>query len=558
MSFLEHLAQTQPIAHAIFELALVAVLGLALGSVTIRGIRLGTAGVLFAGIVIGHFGQRIDHQILAFSKEFGLILFVFAIGLQLGPGFFAALRRQGLRLNLLAASVVLLGAGVTLVLTGTAGLDPFAALGIFSGATTNTPSLGATQQVLATLPQVAADKAALPALAYALSYPVAIAGIILTLLLLAAVFRIDPRREAAAFAAEERRAIEPLEHMHLIVENRNLDRVPVGELPGLRETGVVVSRIRSAGETEVRSATETTVLHVGDVILAVGTHHGLEQFRRVVGSVTGDDLTQAKSNVTYRRLVVTHKAVLGKTIGELGLGQLYGVTVPRLRRAEVEMTAQPHIRLQFGDVVAVVGPEAALDQVARKLGNSLKALNETQFIPIFLGIALGVLAGVQPFNLLGLPVPVRLGLAGGPLLAAILLGRLGQIGRLVWYMPATTNLAFRELGITLFLACVGLETGERFFATALSATGLRWLLMGATVTILPLLAIGVVARVAWKLNFVTLCGLLAGSMTDPPALAFANALAGSDAPTVSYATVYPLTMLLRILVAQVLAIALCT
>jgi putative transport protein len=346
--------------------------------------------------------------------------------------------------------------------------------------------------------------------------------------------------------------------MHLLVENPNLERVPIGEVPGLRETGVVVSRIRAAGESGVKSATESTALHVGDVILAVGTRHGLEQFRRVVGSRTDEDLTGATESVTYRRLVVTHKDVLGKTIGELGLGQLYGVTMPRLRRAEVEMTAQPHIRLQFGDVVAVVGPEAALDQVAKKLGNSLKALNETQFIPIFLGIALGVVAGVQPFNLLGLPVPVRLGLAGGPLLVAIVLGRLGQIGRLVWYMPATTNLAFRELGITLFLACVGLDAGERFVSVALSATGLRWLLAGAAVTFLPLLAIGILARAAWRTNFVTLCGLLAGSMTDPPALAFANALAGSDAPTVSYATVYPLTMLLRILVAQVLAIALCT
>ena len=554
MIWLKNLSGTQPVAHALLILSAVAVTGLALGGIRWRGIKLGTAGVLFSGILFGHFGLQIEHGILDFVREFGLILFVFTIGLQLGPGFFASLRRHGLRLNAMAAAVVLLGAGVTALGAWMHGYDFIAALGLFSGATTNTPSLGAAQQTLATVGNISAAKAAIPALAYAVSYPIGIVGIISSLLITRAVFRIDPVREAELFRAEQQRGIEPLGRLNVVVENKNLEGIAIGEIPGRRETGVVISRIRRAGQKTVYTATEDAALHIGDTLLVVGTWRGLEQFTRVIGSASEADLMKAPGTVTHRKIVVTHKAVLGKTLAELGLDHLYSVAITRVSRADIEMTAVPDLRLQFGDVLNVVGDEDGLRNASLMLGNSVKALNETQFVPIFVGIALGILAGMLPISFPGLPVPVKLGLAGGPLVLAILLGRLGHIGPLVWHMPASANLAFRELGITLFLACVGLKAGAPFFHTVFTAEGLWWIIGAACIAMIPLLAVALVGRAVLKLNFMTLSGLMAGSMTDPPALAFANAISKSDAPSVAYATVYPLTMLLRILTAQIMTL----
>ena len=555
MSWLTTITGADAVAHAVLVLALVVAAGLALGSVRVRGVGLGSAGVLFAGIALGHLGLRIDRAILEFVREFGLILFVFTIGLQLGPGFFAALRRQGLQLNLLAAAIVGLGSLIALLAARLLGLDPFAALGLLAGATTNTPSLAAAQQALATLPGVSGQEVARLALSYAAAYPIAIGGIIGTLVTMRTLFRIDPVQEAERFRVGQQQGVEALVRMNLVVENPNLDGLALGGVPGRRETGVVVSRIRRAGEREVHTATEETVLRQGDVILAVGTAAGLEQFRRVVGRQAEVDLTREPGNVTSRRIIVTRKAVVGKSLKELGLAPLYGVTVTRVTRADLEVTAVQDLTLQFGDVLQAVGSTEGLERAAVALGNSLRALGETHFAPIFLGIALGVLLGVRPFALPGVPVPVRLGLAGGPLLVAILVGRLGRVGPLLWYMPVESNLAFREMGISLFLACVGLRAGEQFFATVFTSTGMLWLLAGLGITVLPLLAVGTFARAALGLDFMTLGGLLAGSVTDPPALAFAGSMARSDAPALAYATVYPLTMLLRILIAQVLAMA---
>jgi putative transport protein len=554
MNWLFDLHETQPIAHAVGALAFVCVLGMTVGSLKIRGIGLGTAGVLFAGILVGHFGHAVDHHTLDFVKEFGLILFVFTIGLQLGPGFFAALRQQGMKMNALAAAIVLLGAVSAPLIGWLAHLDSAAVLGIFSGASTNTPSLGAGTQTLSTVPGVAPERLALPALAYAVTYPTAIVGIIGTLLLLKQVFRIDPVREAADFAARNRRQVEPLGRRTLVVTNPNLDGVSLGSVPGRIEAGVTISRVRHGGKTHV--ATDVTILHRDDRLLAVGTRAGLDQFERVVGQHAEEDLTLADPSVTSRRVVVTDRGVLGKTVDELNLDERFQVAVTRVTRADIEMTAVPGLRLQFGDQVQIVGTPGDLDKAAAAVGNSLKELNETHFIPFFIGIALGVALGTLPIAFPGLPQPVKLGLAGGPLIVALILGRVGRIGKHVWHMPVNTNLAFREFGIALFFAAVGLGAGEKFFATVFSATGLQWLLAGACVTVIPLLLIGVVARVGFKMKFMDLSGLLAGSMTDPPALAFASNVAGSDAPTVAYATVYPLTTLLRILSAQVLTIIL--
>jgi putative transport protein len=397
----------------------------------------------------------------------------------------------------------------------------------------------------------------LPALAYAVTYPLGIMGIIGTMLALKALYKIDVAKEVQAFIASQRAGFEPLERRTLVVENRNLQGVAIGDVPGLVESGVVASRIRCAGAVNVDTATRETRLHVGDYILVVGTAHGLDQFERVVGSSSEENLLETTGSVTYRRIFVTNRAALGKSIEEVDLELPYGVIVTRVLRGDLEMTAVPTLRLQFGDALHVVGPENVIGQAAEYLGDSIHALNETHFVPLFAGISLGIALGTLPIAFPGLPQPLRLGLAGGPLIIAILVGARGRIGRLVWHVPRSASMAFRELGIALFFAGVGLMAGPTFFSTAFSLTGILWVFAGAFVTIAPLLIVGTFARTKFDLNFVELSGLLAGSMTDPPALAFANGICQSEAPAVAYATVYPLTMLLRIMVAQFLAVFLC-
>ena len=554
MNWLFQLDSTYPVAHAIGIVALVCMAGMALGSYKVRGVGLGTAGVLFAGIIAGQFGQPVDKATLDFIKDFGLILFVFTIGLQLGPGFFATLRRQGLSMNVLAATIVALGAFGAPLAGWFAGFDPAAVLGIFSGASVNMPSLGAATQTLSTIGGIPAARLALPALACAVTFPTAILVSIGTLSLLERIFHIDPVREAEQFAAKARGQRELLERRTLVVTNSNLEGLPVGAIPSRLETGVTISRVRHDQHTT--TAIDATVLHVGDRLAVVGSPSGLDRFQVVVGQRSSEDLVLAESDVTSRRVVVTDRSVLGRTVGELDFDDRFGVAVTRILRADVEMSAVPGLRLQFGDTVHIVGRSADIDQAAAALGNSLKELNETHFIPLFIGICLGIAVGTMPIAFPGLPHPVRLGLAGGPLLVALVLGRIGRIGRLAVHMPSNANLAFREFGLALFFAAVGLEAGDRFFDTVFSTRGVEWLVAGAAVTAIPLVLIGLFARVVLKMNFMDLSGLLAGSTTNPPALAFATSVAGSDAPTVAYATVYPLTMLLRVVCAQVLALTL--
>jgi putative transport protein len=544
-----------PVAHAIAAILLVCMAGMALGSVKIRGFGLGAAGVLFAGIVAGQFGQPVDPGTLDFVKEFGLVLFVFTIGLQLGPGFLAALRQQGLRANALAAAVVALGAVAAPVAGWLAAFDPAAVLGIFSGASINMPSLGAATQTLSTLPGIAPDRLALPALAAAVTYPTAIVACLVALVVLQRAFRIDPAREALDFAHEQRRRREPLQRRTLVVMNPNLEGVRIDSIPGRLETGVTVSRLQHGSTVTV--ATPDVTVHVGDRLLAVGTGDGLDQLERVVGGRSPEDLTTLSGDVTFRRIAVTAPGALGKSLEDFDLDDRFAVAVTRVTRADIEMTAVPDLRLQFGDVLQVVGRDADLDRVAAVLGNSLKELNDTHFVPLFIGMFMGIVAGAVPITIPGLPQPVRLGLAGGPLVVALVLGRFGRIGRLASHMPLNANLAFREFGVALFFAAVGLAAGPTFFRIVVSETGVAWMLAGVCVTTLPLIIVGSVARAVWKVNFVTLSGLLAGSMTAPPALTFATDVSGSDAPAITYAMVYPLTMLLRVLAAQALTFALC-
>jgi len=557
MKWIVDLQTTQPVAHTVLVLSLVSVLGLAIGHIRFRGIGLGISGVLLAGILFGHFGIGIEPATLAFIREFGLILFVFTIGMQVGPGFFSSLRANGLRLNVLAALVVFIGAGVTLAMAYLLGLDMAAAVGLFAGASTNTPALGAAQEALKALPELEAARADLPALGYAATYPFGILGIIFAMLFLRHFFRVDAAQEAKAFQDEVMAGHEPVIRMNLLVENTNLNGVLVRDLPGRREMDIVVSRICFAGEPEACAAQGDTPVHVRDTILAVGTKPKLEKFRQIIGRESALDLRELPGEVTSRRVVVTQKDILGKQIRELDFNEVHGVSVTRVTRGDAEMTATSNLELKFGDMLQLVGTEEAISKVSERVGNSVKELNHTDVLPMFLGIALGVLVGLYPITLASMPVPLRLGLAGGPLIVAILLSRLGKLGPIVWYMPINANIALRHLGIVLFLGCVGLKAGQHFIHTLMSQQGLVWMVCGALITLVPLLTVGLIARQVMKMNFMNVCGLLSGSMTDPPALAFANTISNSESPSVAYATVYPLTMLLRIVVAQILILFFC-
>lgn len=558
LDWLFELPHTSPVGHALGLIALVCAAGMALGSIKYKGIGLGSAGVLFVGILAAHFSQPISGPMLKFVKEFGLVLFVFTIGLQLGPGFFSSLRSGGMRLNLLAMALVLLTGVLTLVLGWLLGVEPEAIGGLFAGASTNTPALGAVQQVLMDLPAADSQRLALPALACAVSYPVAICGLLATLIAVKVAYQIDPAREAQEYAEQQRHVHEALERRALEIENPLIDGETIDAVCRRAGEGIVISRIRSAGEVEVRTALKNTVIHKGDTLLAVGTARSLDRFEALTGRRSDEDLLAAPGAVTYRKVVVTNREVLGKSPGELGLENLYRVEVTRIARGDIEMSAATNVRLQFGDVLQVVGAEEQLQQAANLLGNSLKKLNETQFIPLFLGLFLGVLLGSVPIALPGLPQAVRLGLAGGPLVIALVLGRVGHLGGMVWHIPLTANLAFREFGVALFFAALGLAAGDQFFAAVMSPRGVLWMFVGLIATVLPLLIVAVGSRTVLKMSFVTLGGMLAGAMTNPPALTFVNNICRSESPALAYATVYPLTTLVRILVAQALAIAFCS
>lgn len=554
MDLLQRLTGTNEVALAVLVISIITVTGLALSAVKFRGIGIGVTGVLFAGLFYGHLGWHIDDQVLQFLREFGLILFVFTIGLEIGPGFFASLRREGLPANLCAAAVVIGGAILTVLVATLLGINPLAAAGLFSGATTNTPSLGAAQQAVTMLPHIEAGQKGLAALAYAVAYPGGVLGIILCVALLPRILRIDTRRETAEFEEQRRGRSVPLRSRHLRITNPNLAGLTVAKIPGIRGSGIVISRIRNAASGEIHVAAGDEPLHAGDTILAIGVPEDLEALKVIVGEDSDDDLLGGAPGILHRRIIVTRKEPLGKSLRDLALHTAYGVLVTRIRRGGLELPGDPSTQLQYGDALTVVGDARSLDQVSAILGNSPKELGLTNYLPVFLGIALGVAAGLIPITLPGLPASVRLGLAGGPLLAAILLSRVGQIGRIVWYMPSEANLALREMGIVLFLACVGLKAGAKFLPTLMSPEGLSWLVGGFCITVIPLLAVGVVARLFLKMNYVTLSGLMAGSMTDPPALAFANSMIGGNGASISYAAVYPLTMILRILCAQLLVL----
>ncbi|MEH5744625.1 putative transporter [Atlantibacter hermannii] len=544
------------IALTVSILALVAVVGLWIGNVKIRGVGLGIGGVLFGGIIVGHFveqaGIGLNVHMLHFIQEFGLILFVYTIGIQVGPGFFSSLRVSGLRLNLFAILIVALGGVVTAVLHKIFDIPLPVVLGIFSGAVTNTPALGAGQQILADLgtPAAIVDQMGM---SYAMAYPFGICGILTTMWLIRMVFRINVDSEAAQHDASNGFSHAQLHTINLRVENPNLNMLAIQDVPILNSDTIICSRLKRENELMVPSP--NTVVQIGDLLHLVGREKDLHNAQLVIGKEVDTSLSTHGTELRVERVVVTNEKVFGKKIRDLQFKQRYDVVISRLNRAGVELVASSNASLQFGDILNLVGRPASIDAVAAEVGNAQQKLQQVQMLPVFIGIGLGVLLGSIPLFIPGFPAALRLGLAGGPLIMALILGRIGTIGKLYWFMPPSANLALRELGIVLFLSVVGLKSGGDFVDTLLAGSGVSWIAYGAIITAVPLITVGILARIFARMNYLTLCGMLAGSMTDPPALAFANNLhATSGAAALSYATVYPLVMFLRIITPQLLAV----
>ena len=544
------------IALTVSILALVAVVGLFIGNVKFRGVGLGIGGVLFGGIIVGHFvsqaGMTLSSDMLHVIQEFGLILFVYTIGIQVGPGFFASLRVSGLRLNLFAVLIVIIGGLVTAILHKLFDIPLPVVLGIFSGAVTNTPALGAGQQILRDLgtPMAMVDQMGM---SYAMAYPFGICGILFTMWMLRVIFRVNVETEAQQHESTRTNGGALIRTINIRVENPNLHNLAIKDVPILNGDKVICSRLKR--EETLKVPSPETVIQLGDLLHLVGQPADLHNAQLVIGQEVDTSLSTKGTDLRVARVVVTNENVLGKRIRDLHFKERYDVVISRLNRAGVELVASSDISLQFGDILNLVGRPSAIDAVANVLGNAQQKLQQVQMLPVFIGIGLGVLLGSIPVFVPGFPAALKLGLAGGPLIMALILGRIGSIGKLYWFMPPSANLALRELGIVLFLSVVGLKSGGDFIHTLVDGEGLSWIGYGALITAVPLITVGILARMLAKMNYLTMCGMLAGSMTDPPALAFANNLhPTSGAAVLSYATVYPLVMFLRIITPQLLAV----
>lgn len=552
MSWLNELLWGEGIAHSVMLLAFVIAAGIQLGKIKIFGISLGITFVLFVGILLGQIGFKMNHEVLHFMKEFGLILFVYSVGMQVGPGFFSSFKKGGITLNMLACGIVLLGVATTIILHFVTGVPMATMVGILSGAVTNTPGLGAAQQAYN---DVFGTTDNTIALGYAVAYPLGVVGIILSLIVIRYVFRVSFEKENEALNATEGKNTNEAKPISLMVKNPAIFNKSVGEVSALIENrDFVISRI-SHVNNEVEIPSSTTVLCENDKIFVITTERDAEALRTFIGEEIDMDRKEwirKDSQFINRRILITKSELNGKRLGTLKLRNLYGVNITRVNRSGVDLVANPNLTLQVGDRVNVVGTESAIESLEKVLGNSMKRLNEPNLLFIFVGIFLGIFLGSIPFVFPGIPQPVKLGLAGGPLIVSILISRFGYKYKLVTYTTMSANLMLREIGITLFLACVGIGAGDGFIDTIVNNGGLSWIGYGFAITTIPLLIIGTIGRYFFKLNYFTLMGLIAGSTTDPPALAYANMTAGNDAPAVGYATVYPLTMFLRVLTAQLL------
>ncbi len=553
MNWINDLLWGEGIGHSILLLSFVIAAGIQLGKIKVFGVSLGITLVLFVGIILGHFGFTINHNVIHFFKEFGLILFVYSVGMQVGPGFFSSFKKGGITLNMLACGIVFLGVVTAIILHYATGIPMPTMVGILSGAVTNTPGLGAAQQAFSDM-YGSTDNTI--ALGYAVAYPLGVIGIILSIIFIRYVFRVNFDKENEQLNNEDASHTNEAKPVSLIVKNPAVFGKSVGELSNLLEhRDFVISRIWHDSDKQIEIVSANTVLMENDKVFVITTEQDAQTIKTFIGEEIDMERKQwirMESQFINRRILITKPELNGKRLGQLKLRKLYGINITRINRAGVDLVATPHLTLQVGDRVNVVGTETAVTNVEKVLGNSMKRLNEPNLITIFIGIALGIVLGSIPITFPGIPQPVKLGLAGGPLIVAILISRFGYKYKLVTYTTQSANLMLREIGITLFLACVGISAGDGFVDTIVNNGGFAWIGYGFIITTVPLLIIGCIGRDFCKVNYFTLMGLIAGSTTDPPALAYSNATAGNDAPSVGYATVYPLTMFLRVLTAQLL------
>ena len=543
------------VAHSVMILSLVISLGLLLGKIKVANISLGLTWVLFVGITFGYFCFNLDEHLLHFLKEFGLILFVYSLGLQVGPSFFSSFGKGGLRLNMLAISTIAISIVVTVILFYTTGTPITTMAGILSGAVTNTPGLGAAQQANSDLngiddPSIAAS--------YAAAYPIGVIGAILIFLLLKYILRIHTSKEEEAakrgLGATEELTVRPFS---VCVKNEQIVGRTVRQIAEISQRDFVISRMLvdgAASPTDVING--STVLNLNDKLLITAAPRDIEAIIACLGEPTNVDWEKCDKGHISRRILITRPEINGKTLAQLRIRSLFGANITHVYRSGVELVAAPHLQLQMGDKVTVVGSELAISHTEKRLGNSIKRLNIPNLIPIFLGIALGCLVANIPFYLPGIQAPLKLGLTGGPLVVAILIGFLGPKFHLITYNTISSNLMIREIGLCIFLACVGLGTGKEFLDTVFNGNGLAMVGYGAIITMLPLLIGGLIGRYAFHLNYYTLIGVLAGANTNPPALRYANDLTASDSPAVAYSTVYPFAMFLRIITIQILILTL--
>lgn len=520
--------------------------GIYLGKMKIGGISLGVTFVLFVGILMGHFGYVVNAEVLKFVREFGLILFIFAIGLQVGPSFFASFKEGGVKMNILAVLTVALDVAIVVALffidNGNTSIT--ALVGIMSGAVTNTPGLAAAQQ------SVDASQADVMAMGYAAAYPLGVVGIIASMLVLKLIFRVNIDQEKQKLDDETAaQTSAPLKASYEIT-NELVNGLNLLELHNVIHCDYVISRLLNA-YNEVIIPTSQTKLHVGDKVLVIMSPQDEQTFSTVLGRQIEMEWEETQSQVISRRIVITKPKYDGISLGSLRLHSAYQLNATRVNRSGVELLASPGLRLQMGDRITVVGTPNDIERLATRLGNSMKRLNEPNLITIFVGILLGIVVGS-----INVGYGMKLGLAGGPLVVAILLSKFGYRAKLVTYTSSSASMLMRELGICLFLASVGIAAGKGFAATVFNPTGATWVLWGFLITVIPLLIVGFIARKVFKFNFLHIMGMMSGSYTDPPALAYAGSSTGSDAPAVAYSTVYPLTMFLRVVAAQVLVLAL--
>ncbi len=548
MNWFVDLFTNNSVAHTLLVYCVIISIGMLLGKVRIKGISLGATFVLFVGLLLGHFRMNIDPVVLDFLKNFGLILFIFAVGLQVGPAFFSSFKKGGLRLNGLALLVTVLGIGTTIglyyLLHGRVSMPMM--VGIMSGAVTCTPGLGAAEEALSQISAMNGSEVEPISLGYAVAYPMAIIGTILVMMMLRWFFRVDISKEEAMLNQRQNTADKP-DILTFRITNPEVDGLTLAEMKLRFGHQAIATRLFNGEEILIPHA--DTVLHLGDIILIVTRDANARNLENLLGESIEYEWHDDDKNLISRRIVVTRNNINGKTIGDLHLRSAFNVNITRINRAGINLLARPDLVLQVGDRVMVVGPADGIQHAEKLLGNTLRKLNEPPVVTIFAGIFTGILLGSIPIYFPHLPMPAKLGIVGGPLIIAILLGRFGYKLHIITYTTISANLMLRELGLCLFLASVGLIAGTGLAESVFSGDGLLWLGLGAVITIVPALIVGVMARLM-KMNFFTVCGLVAGAHTSAPPLAYANSLSDSDEPAVAYSTVYPMVTFLRIIAAQ--------